>query len=209
MNKSEQLNFKSALLLAILTIIVSVLETGFSLWFGIKSKSLTLSGFGLDSFIEVISAIGIAHMVWRIKHQQNSNRDDFEKTSLKITGYSFYVLAAGLTITTIYNLFKGNKPETGLPGIVISLIYIIFMSLLTWGKLKVGGALKSKAILGDAECSKVCIYMSIVLLVSSGIYELTGLAIIDAIGTLGIAYLSFKEGSECFEKALSDKDCGC
>jgi divalent metal cation (Fe/Co/Zn/Cd) transporter len=69
--------------------------------------------------------------------------------------------------------------------------------------------MKSDAILADAECTKVCIYMSVVLLVSSGIYELTQIAFMDIIGTLGLAYLSFKEGRECFEKVKKNSHCSC
>ena len=67
----------------------------------------------------------------------------------------------------------------------------------------------SKAIIADAYCTRVCIYMSVVLLVSSGIYELTGLWWIDILGTLGLAWFSFTEGRECFEKVKSEKLCGC
>jgi len=51
--------------------------------------------------------------------------------------------------------------------------------------------------------------MSIILLISSGIYQLTNLPYIDSIGTLGLAFLSFREGQECFEKAKSNKYCSC
>jgi hypothetical protein len=51
--------------------------------------------------------------------------------------------------------------------------------------------------------------MSVILLISSGIYELANISYIDSIGTLGLAYFAFKEGKECFEKANSDRYCGC
>jgi hypothetical protein len=51
--------------------------------------------------------------------------------------------------------------------------------------------------------------MSVILLVSSGIYELFGIAYIDSIGTLGLSYFAFNEGRECFEKVKSDKICSC
>jgi hypothetical protein len=51
--------------------------------------------------------------------------------------------------------------------------------------------------------------MSCVLLASSGIYTLTGFSYADAIGTLGLAWFSYQEGKECFEKAKHDIHCGC
>ena len=65
------------------------------------------------------------------------------------------------------------------------------------------------AIIADAQCTKVCVYMSVVLLIASAAYELTGIAYVDILGSLGLAYLSFNEGRECFEKAKSDKLCSC
>ena len=64
-------------------------------------------------------------------------------------------------------------------------------------------------IIADAECTKVCIYMSLVLLVACGLYQWIKLPYIDSVGALVLAYLSYKEGRECFEKAKSDKHCTC
>jgi divalent metal cation (Fe/Co/Zn/Cd) transporter len=75
--------------------------------------------------------------------------------------------------------------------------------------MKVGRELNSQAIVADADCTKVCIYMSIILLLSSAAYELVQFAYLDTIGTFGLAYFSLKEGRECFEKASSDKHCPC
>ena len=58
------------------------------------------------------------------------------------------------------------------------------------------------------ELHKICVYMSLVLLASSLIYELTGFAYADIIGTAGLIYFSLSEGKEAFEKARS-KSCSC
>lgn len=203
----KQRLYKIALALALLTIVYNVIEGIVATYFGYTDESLALFGFGVDSFIEVISGLGIASMIVRIQQNPDSNRDNLERTALKITGIAFYALVAGLLITSIYNLFTGHKPETTFWGIVISIISIIAMCFLIIGKIKVGKQLNSPAILADAECTKVCIFMSIILLASSVIYLLTNFAYIDSIGTLGLAYLSFKEGKECFEKASSNKIC--
>jgi divalent metal cation (Fe/Co/Zn/Cd) transporter len=206
--ESERL-FKIGFRLALFTILYNIAEGFISLYFGYKDESLTLFGFGADSFIEVLSGLGIAHMVLRIQRHPDSNRDNFERTALTITGYSFYVLVVGLAGTSMYNLWIGRKPETTLWGVIISVISIGVMAALVYGKRKVGGQLNSAAMLADAECTRVCISMSIILLVSSGIYELTKFAFIDTIGTLGLAYLSFKEGRECFEKVKKNSHCSC
>jgi divalent metal cation (Fe/Co/Zn/Cd) transporter len=68
-------------------------------------------------------------------------------------------------------------------------------------KMKVGTALNSPAILADAACSKACVYLSVVLMISSIGYELTGIASLDACGAMLISWLTFKEGRESFGKA--------
>ena len=199
--------YKIAFVLAFFTITYNIIEGLISVYLGYEDEVLTLFGFGVDSFIEVISGLGIAHMILRIQRHPNSNRDDFERTALRITGYAFYALIVGLVTTGIYNLWTGHKPTTTFWGVVISIVSIAVMWVLINAKTKVGRQLNSDAILADAQCTKVCIYMSLVLLLASGIYELTRIGYIDSIGTLGLAWLSFKEGRECFEKASSNRNC--
>jgi divalent metal cation (Fe/Co/Zn/Cd) transporter len=197
-----------ALWLAIFTILYNLAEGIFSVYFGVEDETLALFGFGIDSFIEVLSGVGIFAMVLRIRQHPDTPRSQFERTALHITGTAFYILAAGLAVSAVYNLVTGHKPETTLAGVVISLISIVLMWMLVWSKRKVGRALNSAPILADANCTLVCIYMSLVLLASSLIYELTGFGMVDAIGALGLIYFSINEGKESFEKAAG-LECEC
>ncbi len=195
-----------ALWLALFTIFYNLAEGLISIFFGFSDEALTLFGFGVDSFIEVMSGIGILAMVMRIRQHPDTPRSQFERTALRITGTSFYLLIAGLALTALYNLFTGHKPTTSLPGLIISLISIAMMWALVTGKRKVGHALNSEPILSDANCTMVCIYMSVVLLVASIVYQLTGFGFVDSIGALGLIYFSYGEGKEAFEKAAELND---
>lgn len=197
-----------ALWLAFFTIFYNLAEGLISIYFGYSDEALTLFGFGIDSFIEVMSGIGILAMVIRIRRYPDSSRSQIEKSALHITGTSFYSLAVGLAATSIYNIVVGHKPETTLPGLIISVISIGIMWALVSGKRKVGRELNSQPILSDANCTLVCIYMSVVLLVSSLIYQLTGFGFIDSIGALGLIWFSYNEGKEAFEKAAG-LECDC
>jgi len=201
--------YKTAFGLAIFTIFYNIAEGLISTYLGFEHESLALFGFGSDSFIEVISGLGIAHMILRIQHKPDSKRDQFERTALRITGFAFYALVFGLVITSVYNIWAGHNPITTFWGIIISIISILIMWILVVWKRRVGKKLNSDPILADANCTLICVYMSIILLASSGIYELFGVPYIDSIGTLGLSYFAFKEGKECFEKANSDKYCSC
>ena len=201
--------FKLATALAIITVFYNIIEGIVSVVFGLHDETLSLFGFGIDSFVEVTSGFGVWHMLNRIKLNGEEKRDEFEKSALKITGTGFYILSAGLLITAVYNIIIGHKPETTFWGIIISIISIAAMSLLILYKLNVGRTLNSEAIIADANCTKTCLYLSIVLFVASAGYAFTGIGGIDSAGALIIAYLSFKEGRESFEKAKTGKYCSC
>ena len=194
--------------LALFTIIYNLVEGGASVWLGAADETLALFGFGVDSFIEVISALGVWHMLHRIKENDGETRDEFEQRALRITGAAFYLLSAGLVLTAGMNIYQQHRPETTLWGIVISLLSISFMWFLIHQKTRVGTALNSPAILADAACSRACLYLSAVLLISSIGYELTGIGSLDALGAILISWLTVREGREAFGKA-SGMNCSC
>ncbi|MEO0333438.1 MAG: cation transporter, partial [Bacteroidota bacterium] len=80
------------------------------------------------------------------------------------------------------------------------------MYFLVKYKLRAGRKLNSQPIIADANCTKTCLYLSVLLLISSGLYELFHIPYVDAIGALGISWFAFKEGKEAFDKAKG-KEC--
>lgn len=200
--------YRQANLLALITIFYNLLEGAVSVVFGIHDETIALFGFGADSFVEVISGIGIWHMIRRIRANGSEIPDRFEQRALRITGSAFYLLTAGLAATVAVNLYRGNVPESTFWGIIISCVSIATMWILLRLKMEVGKQLRSEAIIADAHCTRACLALSVVLLVSSAGYALTGMGGLDSLGALGIAWLSFREGREAFEKAAG-KACGC
>jgi divalent metal cation (Fe/Co/Zn/Cd) transporter len=200
--------YRRAYLLSLFTIFYNVIEGIVSMVLGYTDETLSLFGFGADSFIEMMSGIGIAIMILRIKKNPNSPKGSFENTALKITGTAFYLLSAGLLAGIVINLIKQHKPETTFWGVIISLVSIVVMVWLMNAKKSIGKKLHSEPIIADANCTKICVYMSLVLLISSLIYELTGFAYADAIGAAGLIYFSITEGKEAFER-IRKKECNC
>jgi hypothetical protein len=201
--------WRRAWLLALFTIGYNIVEGAVSVAFGVSDEALTLFGFGVDSFIEVVSAIGIAHMILRLRKHGSDRRDEFERTALRITGGAFYALTAMLVVTAVLSVITGHAPETTLPGLIISVVSIAFMWALISGKTSVGRTLRSEPILADANCSKVCLRMSIVVLVASALHEVAQIPYVDAAGALWLAWYSWSEGKESFEKARTNTFCGC
>jgi len=208
-DKTTARHYRHALVLGSFTVVYNIAEGLFSVSFGIKDEALTLFGFGIDSFIECLSGTGIVAMVLRIQKNPDTPRGNYERMALRITGTSFYLLAAGLFFTAAYHAYSGHKPDTAWSGMIISAISIMVMWILVAAKRKTGRALRSAPILTDANCTLVCIYMSVVLLSSSALYEVTGIGYVDSLGALGLVYYALKEGKEAFEKARGVECCDC
>jgi divalent metal cation (Fe/Co/Zn/Cd) transporter len=204
--------YRRAQHLAVFTILYNIVEGVVSTAMGYSDETLALFGIGVDSFIESISGVGVYVMIRRIadsaERLSTSEQTEFEKQALRITGWSFYGLSLMLAVTVLINLVEHKAPESTFWGVVISAVSIVVMSALVLAKRTVGRELKSAPILADANCTLVCIYMSIAVLISSAVYELTAFAYADAIGALAIIWFSVSEGRECFAKAKGHQ-CGC
>jgi divalent metal cation (Fe/Co/Zn/Cd) transporter len=199
-NMSEEKRLYSrAYVLAILTVIFSSLEGGFSVYYGYGTNSLTLFGNGVASFIEVISGFGILGMTMKIRSRSKENPNNFERTALRITGTGLYVLAGSLVAVGIMNIVNRQHPSTTISGIIIAIVTIIVIGLLVLAKLRVGKKLHSKALIADAKCTRICVYMSTMVFVSSIVYELTKFVYADSIGAIGLAYFAYSEAKECFD----------
>lgn len=208
MNAENIALYNKALYLSFFTIFYNLVEGIVSIVLGYQDETLVLFGFGFDSFIEVMSGIGIAVMIYRIRNNPDTPKSNFEVNALKVTGTAFYILSAGLLAGIIMNVLTRHVPETTFWGVVISLISIAVMVWLMSSKMRTGKKLNSEPVIADAGCTRICVYMSLVLLVSSLIYELTGFAYADVIGAAGLIYFSVSEGKEAFEKAKGKgKEC--
>lgn len=208
MTRDKWLN--TALWLSIITIVYNVFEGLVSVYFGDTDNTLVLLGFGIDSFVEVISGFGILHMVLRMQRSEIKDFDKFERLALRITGIAFILLAIGLVAGSILNIVNKTKPETTLAGIIIAIVSISTMYFLMNYKLKAGKALNSEAIIADAHCTKTCLYLSFILLISSLLYQFMKISYIDIAGSLGIAWYAFSEGRESLEKAKKNQlSCSC
>lgn len=207
-NENDHL-WKRALALSLFTIFYNIAEGWASLLLGVEDGTLSLFGFGVDSFIEVLSAIGVTIMIQRIRYHPEMSDQKSEKLALKTTGISFYLLSVGLAIGIVFRFIQHQQPESTYWGIIISIVSLLVMTLLFFAKLSTGKRLNSVPLIADAGCTKICMYMSIVLLLSSLIYRLTGFVYADLLGAVGLIWFSVSEGKEALEKARGKAECNC
>src|SRR5579864_5022682 len=145
------------------TIAWNCLEGIAALIAGTLAGSISLVGFGIDSFIEVTSG---ATLLWRMAVDSNEQtRERNERISLRIVGVCFLVLAAYIAYESLSNLIERRPAERSIPGIVFSSVSLIVMPMLSHAKKEVGRKLGSGAMNADARQTDFCAYLSGVLLV--------------------------------------------
>jgi len=129
---------------------------------GTLAGSISLVGFGIDSFIEVTSG---AVLLWRMSVDADvRKRERREKLSLRIVGVCFLALAAYVGYESVSGLVSRKSPDHSIPGIVLACVSLVVMPLLSRAKKKVGNELGSAAMRADARQTDFCVYLSVILL---------------------------------------------
>mgnify|MGYP001390760080 CR=1 FL=1 len=86
---------KTARYLAWFTIGYNIVEGLVSVAFGLKDESLSLFGFGMDSFIEVFSAVII---LWRLRREFGGGAGSLERERLATRGIGVLFLLSELRV---------------------------------------------------------------------------------------------------------------
>ena len=144
------------------TIVWNSLEGVVAVVAGALAGSISLVGFGFDSFIEVTSG---ATLLWRLSADADEHRRErIERATLKIVGGCFLVLAAYVSYEATSDLIRRRAPEHSLPGIILACVSLVAMPLLSRAKRRVGQGLRSAAMNADARQTEFCTYLSAILL---------------------------------------------
>ncbi|SRR5258708_4206600 len=129
---------------------------------GAVAGSISLVGFGIDSFIEVISG---TTLLWRMTVDADvQRRDRNERLSLRILGICFFFLAGYVAYESCSDLISTKVPGHSISGIILACISLVVMPILSRAKKKVGYELRSAAMNADARQTDFCVYLSAILL---------------------------------------------
>jgi divalent metal cation (Fe/Co/Zn/Cd) transporter len=161
---------------------------------GVIAGSISLVGFGVDSFIEVISG---AALLWRMSvDAQEHRRERIEQVTLRIVGTCFLVLAAYVGYGALNNLMQKRASEHSLPGIVLACVSLVAMPLLSRAKRRVAAHLQSAAMNADAKQTEFCTYLSAILLGGLLLNAVANLWWADPLAGLIMVPIIAKEGVE-------------
>ncbi|MET7768925.1 cation transporter [Nocardia sp. NPDC005366] len=170
------------------TISYNVLEGVVALTEGARVSSTALIGFGLDSVIEVSSAAAVA---WQFAGRDPAAR---EKVALRVIAFSFFALAAYVSVDSVHSLFGADRAEHTAVGIGVAAASLMIMPLLSGAQRRAGRELGSASAVADSKQTLLCTYLSAVLLVGLLLNSLFGWWWADPVAALVIAALAVEEG---------------
>lgn len=179
-------------LLVATTISYNVIEAIIALSAGAAASSSALIGFGLDSAIEVTSALAVA---WQFAGRDPEAR---ERVALRVIAYSFFALAAFVTVDAVRTLLGSGEAQHSTVGIVLAAVSLCVMPFLSWAQRRAGRELGSKSAVADSKQTLLCTYLSAVLLVGLVLNSTLGWSWADPIAALVIAAVAVREGLEAW-----------
>jgi divalent metal cation (Fe/Co/Zn/Cd) transporter len=197
-------------LLVAATITYNVVEAVIAISTGTVAGSIALVGFGLDSVIEVSSAIAVA---WQFSAPDPERR---EQVALRVIACSFFALAAYVTVEALRTLVTGSEPERSTVGIVLVAVSVVVMPFLSWAQRRAGRELGSASAVADSRQTLLCTYLSAGVLVGLVLNAVFGWWWADPAVALGLAVVTVREGREalhgqtcCAPVRLDDTADGC
>jgi divalent metal cation (Fe/Co/Zn/Cd) transporter len=174
------------------TITYNVIEAVVAITAGVLASSAALIGFGLDSVVEVLSAVAVA---WQFTRK---DPERWEKATVRAIGLAFFALAAYVSIDAIVSLISQEGPEHSPLGIGITALSLLVMPLLAWFETRTGRELGSKSVLADARQLLLCVYLSGAVFVGLILNSLFGWWWADSVAALIVAALAVREGIEAW-----------
>src|SRR5467141_4376829 len=188
------------------TIVWNAIEGLVAVVTGLIAGSISLVGFGIDSFIEVTSG---SVLLWRMSVDANvRERERNEKRALKVVGICFLGLAAYIAYESATDLWSKRPSEQSIPGIILACVSVVVMPLLSRAKRRVGHALGSAAMNADARQTEFCNYLSAILLVGLLLNALFGLWWADPLAGLIMVPTIAKEGIDGLQGRTCADACG-
>lgn len=201
------------------TITYNVIEAIIALAAGTVASSAALIGFGLDSIVEVLSAAAVA---WQFAAPDPHRR---EKVALRLIAFSFFGLAAFITVYAVRTLAGAAEAEHSPVGIVLAAVSLAIMPMLSWFERRTGRELGSASAVADSKQTLICTYLSAVLLIGLLLNSTLGWVWADPLAALVIAAVALKEGLEAWrgdacrtpasvlitgdQNETDDDGCGC
>jgi divalent metal cation (Fe/Co/Zn/Cd) transporter len=184
--------------LQIITLIWMLAECVIALAAAWRARSPVLLAFGVDSFVELLSAfVVLLQFVPRFTISENR--------ASRLAGILLFTLAGVVTFTSGLALFREIRPETSWMGIGIAITALIVMPVLSRAKRNAGKATGNRALAADAAQSATCAYLAAITLAGLALNAVFHIRWIDPVAALVAVPIICMEG----RKALQGEACAC
>jgi divalent metal cation (Fe/Co/Zn/Cd) transporter len=180
------------------TIAWNVIEAVVAVGGGLLAGSIALVGFGLDSMVEVSSALVIA---WRLSRHgaDHASNERAERRAVRLIALSFFGIAAYVTFDSVAALLGlRNEPQPSRLGLAITAFSLVVMPSLALAKRRVAKRIASVALKADAAETMLCTYLSAIVLLGLAANAVLGWWWMDPIAGLVVAALAIREGREAW-----------
>ncbi|HEY6278225.1 MAG TPA: cation transporter [Streptosporangiaceae bacterium] len=172
-----------------------VAEAAVAITAGLVATSIALVGFGLDSVIELFSAVIV---IWQLRGEIAGQ--DRETRAVRLIGVTFFALAAYLAVGSIRDLVTQVRPGQSVPGLAVTAAALIVMPALAVAKRRTGRALGNRTLVADSAETAFCAFTSAAALLGVGLNAWLGWWWADPAAALIIAALAVREGIECWQQ---------
>lgn len=181
-----------------LTIAWNTLEAAVAIAGGVAAGSIALVGFGLDSVVEVASAVVIA---WRLTQNgpEHASNERAERRAVRLIAISFFAIAVYVAVDALGTLLGFREEPRHSPiGLAITALSLMVMPTLAWAKRRVAARMGSVALRADAAETQLCTYLSAVVLLGLAANAVFGWWWMDPVAGLVVAALAIREGREAW-----------
>jgi divalent metal cation (Fe/Co/Zn/Cd) transporter len=180
-----------------------VIEAVVAIGSGLAAGSLLLMAFGIDSLIELASALVL---IWRLDVELRRGEifaERAERLAARTGGVLLFALAFYVVASAGWKLWMQEGAEFSLPGFIVSVVAIPVMYVLSRRKLRLARALGSRALRVDAVEGITCGWLAFVVVGALVAQFLIDAWWLDPLASLGIVWFLVREGYEAWE----GKDC--
>lgn len=174
------------------TITYNVIEAIVAIAAGTVASSTALVGFGLDSIVEVLSAVAIA---WQFAAPDPEKR---ERVALRVIAVSFFGLAAYVSVDAVLALTGIREPDHSPIGIVLAAVSLAIMPFLSLIERRTGTELGSASAVADSKQTLICSYLSAAVLLGLVLNLAFGWTWADPVAGLVIVVFAVREGLEAW-----------
>ena len=155
-----------------LTIVWNSIEGVAVIIVGVRAQSISLIGWGFDSFVELVAGFIVA---WRLAQETRDGPQlEADRRAQRLIAICFAVLAVYVGAESLRDLVSGSPPDASILGIALAALSLVVMPFLARVKIQLGTVLGSRAVQAEAAQTSLCALLSGAVLVGLGANALFG-----------------------------------